>query len=118
MAKKGLTGLTAFITKTITAFVDDITLAKAEQVAKDMLTIARSIVPVDTGKLKANIRTEITRIRGVLVGYRVTLFVDLGDVEYAIYVELGTRGKSGSVRMKAQPYITPATIMAYERNFT
>lgn len=104
---KGFDGIEKFNVR-LHKFSEDFALEKAKQVEKDLLRIARTLVPVDTGKLKDNLRTEIEKIKW---GYRVTLYVDLGDVEYALYVEVGTR------KMKAQPYITPATIMAFEKNF-
>lgn len=55
---------------------------------------ARQLVPVDTGKLRRSI--EIEYENGGLIA-RVT-----SDVEYAPYVEFGTR------KMHAQPFMTPA----------
>lgn len=105
MALKGK----GLLVKKIEVFTDGLLLKKAQQVAKDMIDTALFLVPVDTGWLKKNIKTEITKIPG---GYRVTLYVDLNEVKYAAYVELGT------FKMVAQPYITPSTIIAYQRNFT
>lgn len=57
---------------------------------------AKSICPVDTGRLRSSIDHQ-------LGSDGASLFVRVGtDVEYAAYVELGTR------RMSAQPYLTPA----------
>jgi HK97 gp10 family phage protein len=102
-----LKGLNVF-KKEIQVFSDQLAHGAAKEVADEMLEIARRIVPVDTGKLKANLNTEIAKIPN---GYRVILYVDLDDVEYAIYVELGT------VKMQAQPYVGPATLMAFEKVF-
>lgn len=94
--------------KEIQVFSDQLAYEAAKEVAKLMLEKARRIVPVDTGKLKANLRTEIVKIPN---GYRVTLYVDLDEVEYALYVEVGT------YKMQAQPYVGPATLMAFEKVF-
>lgn len=104
MPLKGL----SVLKKEIQVFSDQLAHEAAKEVAKLMLEIARRIVPVDTGKLKANLRTEIIKIPN---GYKVILYVDLGDVDYAIYVEVGT------YKMSAQPYIGPATLMAFEKVF-
>jgi HK97 gp10 family phage protein len=96
------------LVKKIEAFTDELVLKKAQQVANDALDTALFLVPVDTGWLKKNIKTEITKIKD---GYRVTLYVDLAQVHYAIYVEMGT------YKMVAQPYITPSILTAFHRNF-
>jgi len=96
------------LVKQIEAFTDELLIEKAEQVKKDALEVALFLVAVDTGWLKKNIKVKIEKIPG---GYRVTLYVDLTEVGYAGYVELGT------YKMMAQPYITPAVIMAHQRNF-
>jgi HK97 gp10 family phage protein len=106
---KGLQGLNNFIVEQIPAFVDEVLFSTAEKVAADMLEIARRIVPVDTGFLRSKLSTEITKIQG---GYRVTLFVDLEVAMYGHFVEFGT------IKMQAQPYIGPATVMAHQRSFT
>jgi HK97 gp10 family phage protein len=62
---------------------------KAQQVATDLC-------PVDTGRLQASIDYVIVRDAKGLVGYVGS------NVEYAIYVELGTW------RTSAQPYLRPA----------
>lgn len=72
-------------------------------VGKWLLTIgiaveghAKGICPVDTGRLRSSIGHELGSDGG-------SLFVRVGtNVEYAPYVELGTR------RMSAQPFLTPA----------
>lgn len=53
---------------------------------------AKDVCPVDTGNLRASIHTEIEPLKG-----------EVGtNVEYATYVECGTRYQD------AQPYLEPA----------
>lgn len=73
------------------------------EVAKGMARIAikcetraKRKCPVDTGRLRASVTGTIQREDGEIVGYVGS------DVEYAIYVELGTE------HMAAQPYLRPA----------
>lgn len=54
---------------------------------------AKTLCPVDTGNLRNSITHE-TKEKYTQVGT---------NVEYAVYVEMGTR------KMKAQPYLRPAT---------
>lgn len=69
------------------------TLFEIEATAKDL-------VPVDTGTLKNSIQTEPeTRASGVVYT----------PVDYSIFVEYGT------VKMGAQPYMTPAAEQARPR---
>jgi HK97 gp10 family phage protein len=64
--------------------------------AQSVVTIARELAPVDTGKLKANIRqTEFATEDNLGVA------VESG-ADYSLYVEYGT------VNMDAQPFLTPA----------
>lgn len=56
-------------------------------------TYAKLLCPVDTGRLRNSITHQMQGNTAVIIGT---------NVEYAPYVELGTR------RMKAQPYIKPA----------
>lgn len=78
-------------------------LFASEPVAKELQrravkveTAAKRLAPVDTGRLRANITNALGRDGE-------GLFADIGsDVEYAIYVELGTR------HTPAQPYLRPA----------
>ena len=60
---------------------------------------ARRLAPVDTGRLRASITVKRTP-DGVTVGT---------NVEYAPYVEYGTR------HMAAQPYLRPAVLTAMGR---
>lgn len=53
---------------------------------------AKTVVPVDTGALRASIQSEVTGTEG-------TVYT---DQSYAEFVEFGT------VNMAAQPYMTPA----------
>ena len=57
---------------------------------------AKRSCPVDTGRLRSSITHEIELVPGKVRG-RVG-----SNVEYAAYVELGTR------RTRAQPYLRPA----------
>ncbi len=64
--------------------------------ADNVVRYAKQIVPVDTGALKKSIhRTVLEDGHGT--------YIEIGSsLEYAIYVELGTR------RMHARPYLRPA----------
>lgn len=67
--------------------------------AKAVISVERSakrLCPVDTGRLRSSITHELGHQGTVLVGRVGT------NVEYAPYVELGTR------RMRAQPFLRPA----------
>lgn len=57
---------------------------------------AKQLCPVDTGRLRASISWRMERDGDQVVGVVGT------NVEYAAYVELGTR------RMSARPYLRPA----------
>lgn len=59
-------------------------------------TRASDLCPVDTGRLRASITTQVT-VDQVGPVARIG-----SNVEYAIYVEMGTS------RMEAQPYLRPA----------
>lgn len=61
--------------------------------AYDIEAHAKSIVPVDTGKLKNSISVEMPK---------ETLAIIAPHTEYAGYVEYGTR------RQRAKPYMRPA----------
>ncbi len=71
----------------------------AQEIAKRgefVASTARTLAPVDTGRLRSSITTEMSRdFRGVVcyVG---------SNTEYAIYQELGTS------RMPAHPFLVPA----------
>lgn len=68
-----------------------------DRAAQQIATTARSLVPVDTGALRASIRVEPGRdetSRTVVAGG--------GGVEYAAFIEYGTS------RAPAQPFMTPA----------
>lgn len=66
---------------------------------------AQELCPVDTGRLRASIRWMISTDAGELVGYVGS------DVDYTIYVELGTR------YMDAEPFLRPAvdTVLGHVR---
>ena len=69
--------------------VDEITAMAADAAAKK----ARKIVPVDTGALKASIKTRRER---------PMTHAALASTHYAAFVEFGT------VHMNAQPYMRPS----------
>lgn len=57
---------------------------------------AKQLAPVDTGRLRSSIATEMSRDSKGVVAYVGS------NVEYAIYLEMGTS------RMAARPYLIPA----------
>lgn len=57
---------------------------------------AKTIVPVDTGRLRSSIASEVRQIGPVIKGFIGS------NLHYAPYVEMGTR------YMSAQPYLRPA----------
>jgi len=63
---------------------------------------AVDIVPVDTGRLKASISTEVVDDDTVETGPNASPKSGVKPVEYAVYVEYGT------YKMAAQPYMRPA----------
>jgi len=67
-----------------------------EAIAVSVEAAAKRICPVDTGRLRASITHEVDASPGKIEGRVGT------NVEYAAYVELGTR------RASAQPYLRPA----------
>lgn len=73
------------------------------EVAKDLMrralqvdNAAKQLCPVDTGRLRSSITNELGQDGEGLVATIGT------NVEYAVYVELGTRN------MAAQPFLLPA----------
>ena len=56
-------------------------------------TYAKQLAAVDTGRMRASITHQVSGSEAVVIGT---------NVEYAPYVELGTK------RMKARPFIRPA----------
>jgi len=71
---------------------------KTQQLQVKVESAAKRYCPVDTGLLRSSIHHEVgIDGRG--------LFARIGsDVEYALYVEMGTR------RMAGQPYLRPALV--------
>jgi HK97 gp10 family phage protein len=67
-----------------------------ETIAVSIEAAAKRICPVDTGRLRGSITHEVNASPGKIEG-RVG-----SNVEYAAYVELGTR------HTPAQPYLRPA----------
>ncbi|MFD5711326.1 HK97-gp10 family putative phage morphogenesis protein [Streptomyces pharetrae] len=61
---------------------------KAEEIAEEVAKDARRLAPVDTGHLRASIRTEGNQV--------------IAEADYAAYVELGTEDQ------RAQPFLRPA----------
>ena len=70
------------------------------RVAEESIQVAKDTVPVDTGTLQRSIRVLERGPNYVIIG---------SDVEYALYVELGT------YKMQAQPYLGPAMDSAHTR---
>ena len=66
------------------------------RVANTVTRIAKRLAPVDTGRLRSSIVNELGRDGRGLVARVGT------NVEYAPYLELGTR------RMSARPFLRPA----------
>lgn len=65
-----------------------------ERIGLQAESFAKQIVPVDTGRLRNSITHEVnSREKAAYIGT---------NVEYAPYVELGTRGR------KPKPYLRPA----------
>jgi HK97 gp10 family phage protein len=64
-------------------------------VGMEMVDLAQSIVPVDTGQLQASINSQVD----IEPELNLTFFA---DTDYAAYVEFGTS------RSRAQPYMRPA----------
>jgi len=78
----------------------------ARVIARTCLEIERTAkrqCPVDTGRLRASIRSALEDVADHLRGAVLT------DVDYAVYVELGTR------RLAAQPFLLPAFEAALPR---
>ncbi len=67
--------------------------AAIRKAAYDVEAHAKAVVPVDTGNLKNSIQTTMESVLTAIVSTHV---------EYAPYVEYGTR------RMAARPYLGPA----------
>lgn len=78
----------------IAAALPDRTRAVVRKASFDVEGQAKNRAPVDTGALKNSISTEFedNGLTGIIAPH----------VEYATFVEFGTR------RMSAQPYMTPA----------
>lgn len=84
-------------------------LARAKKTTRDALNIvgdqvvgwAQDLTPVDTGNLKSSLTHEAESNNVEIVGASNSK-APIKDVNYAIYVELGT------VKMHAQPYLRPA----------
>lgn len=84
-------------------------LARSEKAARAALNIigdqvvgwAQDLAPVDTGNLKSSLTHEAESNNVEIVGASNSK-APIKDVNYAIYVELGTP------RMHAQPFLRPA----------
>lgn len=66
---------------------------KLQELGASIENEARSLVPVDTGRLRNSLYHEVKGL---------TLRVGSRDVDYSMHVEYGTS------RMRAQPYLRPA----------
>jgi HK97 gp10 family phage protein len=78
-----------------TAFFKELNIAAVE-IANDAETIAKTIVPVDTGELKGSISTKVVKNKN-----DVTIKLQ-AEADHAKYVEFGT------VKMNAQPFLLPS----------
>lgn len=77
----------------IAARLPEAVSAIVRKAAYDIEAHAKSIVPVDTGKLKNSITSEFpSQTKAIIAPH----------TDYAAYVEFGTR------RQRAQPYMRPA----------
>lgn len=77
-----------------------------DRLGGDMTTLAREVVPVDTGALRASITHEVVE-GGSRGGLPSLLFG--ATMPYTVYVELGTS------RMRAQPFIVPSAMLVAGR---
>jgi HK97 gp10 family phage protein len=68
-------------------------------ITRDAERRARELVPVDTGRLRRSISSDVE-------GKELVVGTVSADTEYAAYVEYGTS------RMHAQPYLRPAMLEA------
>lgn len=76
--------------------VVSMTLAEVEKTALAIERDAKMIVPVDTGKLRNSIRSEIKKTA-------TTINAETGtDIEYGPVIEFG------GARQRAQPYLLPS----------
>ncbi len=76
-----------------------------DETTAESVTEAKRIVPVDTSTLQGSIRFDPAQIgRNKVVGEWGSF-----DVDYAIYVELGT------YKMRAQPYLRPTADREYPK---
>lgn len=77
---------------------EDVDKKVADLINKTAINIqnnAKRLAPVDTGRLRSSIRIRFYRDNGPAADIYT-------DVEYAAYLEFGTK------RMSARPYMTPA----------
>lgn len=72
--------------------VEDVVSEEIQEAGKEILNMARGLVPVDTGELKSSLKKEGTGMEAI-VGT---------DCEYAVYQEYGTRFQSGT------PFLNPS----------
>lgn len=73
--------------------IPDVTEQVVRKAAFDIEAYAKTVVPVDTGKLKNSITSEFPAVHSAIIA---------PHTEYAAFVEFGTR------RMRARPYMRPA----------
>lgn len=83
------------------------TVEKLEALGLEAQNAARRYCPVDTGRLRSSIRSSGAKRDAR--GWVVTVGT---NVEYAAYVEFGTR------RMRAQPYLRPGVLAAARRGLS
>ena len=75
------------------------------KIAEDAATIARQLVPVDSGDLRESIAVELDRRTGA-----ASVTAGNEEVDYAAFVELGT------AHNPPQPYLRPAAELAAKRS--
>lgn len=87
----------------VSKMLPQIVLDSLEDVADAIVTMAKSLAPVDTGTLRDSIRWEVTEIDGkagiVIVADPIQ---DRAPDGYAVFIEFGT-----SIN-PPQPFLTPA----------
>ena len=87
------------IPKALTESDESVTRA-LEMIGLKAEKYAKALAPVDTGNLRNSITHQVrAEEHAVHIGT---------NVEYAPYVELGTKNKTGGTKMAKRPYIVPA----------
>lgn len=87
----------------ITGRVAQAAIQAVNETTAEAVSVARSVVPVDTGALKASLDARPAQQTGSGVSGEFGSY----GIDYALYVELGTS------RMRAQPYLRPGADAAF-----